>query len=161
MTNACVPVEVSRRIEAAPAAIFELLRHPARHAEFDGSGMLRGANEDSVVSAVGDSFTMKMSNDDMGEYEITNHVVEYDENRRIVWEPVLSASSRDEDRDGIGHRLGHWWGYALTPDGADATVVTEMFDCSAAPDWLRSAVDDGRGWLDAMSSSLEKLAAIV
>ena len=41
-----------------------------------------------VISGVGDVFTMKMHNDEMGDYEMANHVVEYEPNRRIGWEPV-------------------------------------------------------------------------
>ena len=35
-------IEVSRRIEATPARIFEIVANPHRHQDFDGSGMLRG-----------------------------------------------------------------------------------------------------------------------
>jgi hypothetical protein len=36
-------VEVSRRIEAPAAFIFEIVANPQRHTEFDGFDMLRGA----------------------------------------------------------------------------------------------------------------------
>jgi hypothetical protein len=50
----------------------------------------------------------------MGDYEITNHVLDYQRNRRIGWEPVLSAASRAEDEADIGQRSGHRWVYELT-----------------------------------------------
>ena len=45
-------VEVSRRIEAPVALIFEVLADPQRHMDFDGSGMLRGAALDRPISGV-------------------------------------------------------------------------------------------------------------
>ena len=54
------PIEVSRRIEAPAALIFEILANPQRHVDFDGSDMLRGAVLDRPISGVGDTFTMKM-----------------------------------------------------------------------------------------------------
>jgi hypothetical protein len=54
------PVEVSRRIEAPAAAIFGVLASPQRHTEFDGSGMLRGAEPEAPITGVGDTFTMRM-----------------------------------------------------------------------------------------------------
>jgi hypothetical protein len=89
------PVSVSRRIEA-PAAI----------------------------SGSGDTFTVRMHNAEMGDYEITNHVVEYRRDRRIGWEPVLSAASRAQDAADIGERSGHRWIYELTPAGPGATILT-------------------------------------
>ncbi len=60
MTEETKRVEVSRRIEASAALIFEILANPPRHMEFDGSGMLRGAVLERSISDVGDAFTMKM-----------------------------------------------------------------------------------------------------
>jgi len=42
-------------------------------------------------------------------------VVDYELNRRIGWEPVLEAASREEDQAGIGDRAEHRWSYAFTP----------------------------------------------
>jgi hypothetical protein len=44
--------------------------------------MLREAPRDVVLSGVGDVFAMKMHNDEMGDYEMSNEVVEYELNRR-------------------------------------------------------------------------------
>ena len=66
--------------------------HSANHPLIDGSGMLREAPSDVVLSRVGDVFTMKMHNDEMGDYEMSNQVVEYELNRRIGWEPVLPSA---------------------------------------------------------------------
>jgi hypothetical protein len=93
----------------------------------------------------------------MGDYEMSNHVVEYELNKCVVWEPVMSAVSRAEDMGDIGERAGHRWGYQLEPDGPDATVVTEIFDCTQAPEWLRTAIDNGNRWLAGMTATLERL----
>ena len=60
MSEEIKPLEVSRRIEAPAAPIFEILANPERHMDFDGSDMLRGAVLDRPISNVGDTFTMKM-----------------------------------------------------------------------------------------------------
>jgi hypothetical protein len=53
----------------------------------DGSGMLRGAVSGAVISGVGDVFVMKTYYSEPGDYEMNNHVVEFEPNRRIGWEP--------------------------------------------------------------------------
>jgi hypothetical protein len=45
----------------------------------------------------------------------------------------------------------------LSPEGPDATTVTETFDCTRSPNDLRDAVKEGEGWRDAMTESLVKL----
>jgi len=61
MTEESKPVEVSRRIKAPPALIFEILANLQRHMDFDGSDMLRGAVFNRPISEVGDTFIMKMN----------------------------------------------------------------------------------------------------
>lgn len=71
---------------------------------------------------------------------LANHVVVFEHNRRIGWEPVLKAASRPEDQADIGDRSEHRWTYELTPLVPESTLVTETYDCSRAPEWLRKAV---------------------
>ncbi len=52
----CQPVTVSRRIKAAAGDIFRVLADPRRHLDIDGSGMLRGAVSEVMISGVGDVF---------------------------------------------------------------------------------------------------------
>jgi len=153
----CDPVAVSRRIDASARDIFEVLADPASHPRLDGSGMLRECASDSVITGIGDVFVMRMHNAEMGDYEITNHVVDYELNRRIGWEPVLSGASRADDAQDIGTRNGHRWAYELTASEPGVTVVTEIFDCSGSPAWLRGAVANGNRWVEAMTKSLERL----
>ena len=87
---------------------------------------------------------MTMHNDEMGDYEMANHVIEYEPGRRIGWEPVLKAASRPEDQADIGDRSEpHRWSFEFTALGLASTLVTETYDCTRAPDWLRKAVKDG------------------
>jgi uncharacterized protein YndB with AHSA1/START domain len=154
--DTCQPVSVSRTIEVPAEKLFDFLAHPANHPLIDGSGMLREC-PGGVISGVGDVFTMKMRNDEMGDYEMSNHVVEYEPGRRIGWEPVLRAASRPEDQADIGDRSEHRWTYELTPLGARSTMVTETYDCTRAPEWLRKAVKGGARWNASMTATLEKL----
>ena len=149
--------EVSRRIEAPAAQIFKILANPQRHVDFDGSGMLRGAVEDHPISDVGDTFTMKMHR--LGDdYLMLNYVVEFEPDRRIVWEPAPGDPSRAEDNDpsNVGIPAGYRWGYILTPDGDDATVVTEVFDSGPLPEDL---LLDGGAWINGTNTVLESMAA--
>jgi len=38
--------------------------------------------------------------------------------------------------------------------------VTEIYDCSRAPEWLRRAVKGGARWIDSMTATLGKLDAL-
>jgi hypothetical protein len=151
------PVSVSRRIQAPAADLFAVLADPARHPAIDGSGMLREAGGTALISGVGDVFSMSMHNAEMGDYEMSNLVVEFEQDRRIGWEPELKAATRPEDQDGIGDHGGHRWSFELTPVAPDVTVVTEIYDCTKSPQWLRIAVKGGQRWVASMTTTLEKL----
>jgi hypothetical protein len=158
-------VEVSRRMAAPAAHIFEILSNPQRHMDFDGSDMLRGAVLDHPLSEVGDTFTMKMHR--LGDdYLMLNYVVEFEPDRRLFWEPAPGDPSRAENDDPakVGIPAGYRWGYILAPDGDDATIVTEVFDYGPLPEDLLS---DGGTWInghnsmrESMKASLERLEKI-
>ena len=152
------PVRVSRRIAAPAADIFQVLANPRRHLEIDGSGMLRGAVSDAVVMGVGAVFTMRMYYSEYGDYEMDNHVVEFEQDRRIGWEPWAGRGHPDTAPNSTAEaRWGHVWSYELIPDGPDATIVTEIFDCSRAPEEERGDIDDGKIWVESMAETLERL----
>jgi len=154
------PVRVSRRIEAEPSVIFAALADPGRHEEFDGSGMVRSAVNDSLITAVGDQFEMNMYFDRLGgDYKMINRVVEFLPDRRIAWEPA-PGDERSAGEIEIGSRVGHRWSFELEPDGEGATVVTEIYDCSEAPADLRAGMDDGRSWEPSMVRTLDRLDEI-
>ncbi|HEX4213727.1 MAG TPA: SRPBCC family protein [Candidatus Dormibacteraeota bacterium] len=151
----CKPVRVSRRVGAPAANIFRILADPRRHPEFDGSEMLRGAVSGAVIAGVGEVFVMRMHAAHLGDYEMNNHVVEYEPDRRIGWEP---ESGRGHPR--AGSAWGQRWSFELTPDGPTDTVVTEIYDCCRVPEEERAPMEDGRVWIDTMTRTLERLDAL-
>jgi uncharacterized protein YndB with AHSA1/START domain len=146
----CKPVLVSRRIEAPAADIFKLLADPERHPEFDGSEMLRSGASNKVIVGVGDVFVTKMYFAAMGDYEMHNRVVAFEPDRCIAWEPGNPELARNGSR----------WRFDLAPDGPNATVVTETYDCTDSPEEVRDAVENGNAWLTGMTKTLERLAML-
>ncbi len=158
MTDENKPVKVSRRIEAPAAAIFEILANPRRHMDFDGSGMLRGVVLERSISEVGDTFTMKMHR--LGDdYLMLNYVVEFEPDRRIFWEPSPGdLATAGGNKSEVGIPAGYRWGYILAPDGENATVVTEVFNCGPGENrWILSR--EGGGWINGTNSVLESMTA--
>lgn len=151
-------IEVSRRIEAPAATIFQILASPQNHVKFDGSDMLRSAVDDHLISGVGDTFRMKMHR--LGrDYSMVNYVVEFEPDRRIAWEPApgdLSTAGGDPSRVGIP--AGYRWGYVLTPDSDDAAIVTEVFDCGSEENGWILRREDG-AWINGITSVLESMTA--
>jgi uncharacterized protein YndB with AHSA1/START domain len=160
MSTATGRIEVTRRIEAPARLVFGVIADPAQHPSYDGTGMVRDGTGNEVVGAVGDGFRTRMHNDDMGDYEMENLVVAFEQDRHIAWEPMLVKAGREEDENMVGNRAGHRWGYELTDTGEGATDVTAYFDCSAAPEWLRRVLRDGERWRDPMATSLDRLAKL-
>ncbi len=160
-------VEVTRRIEAAPGPLFEILATPQRHKDFDGSEMIRGAVTDRTISGVGETFTMKMHR--LGrDYLMINRVVDFEAERRIFWEPApgdIETAGGDASR--VGVPSGYRWGYILAPESDYVTLVTEVFDCGPEENHWILQKDDG-SWINgansvlrSMAETLEKLEALV
>ena len=159
-------IEVSLTIAESAHTIFEILASPQRHHEFDGSDMLRGTVVSSRLREVGDTFTMKMLR--LGrDYIMVNHVVEFEEDRRIIWAPApgdLDTAGGDPAR--IGVPAGYRWGYTLIPHNDESTEVKELFDCGTeANRWILER--DGGSWIngsstivDNMTATLARLAAL-
>ncbi|WP_199253432.1 SRPBCC family protein [Mycolicibacterium mengxianglii] len=117
-------IEVRRTIAAAPADVFAVLCDPQGHVAIDSSGMLQAATGEPVT-AVGDEFVVHMDREalndfpDMGRYDVTVRITEYEQDRLIAW-TILGQ---------IKPPIGHVYGYRLDPDG-DATTVTSFYDWS-------------------------------
>jgi len=47
-----------------------------------------------------------------------------------------------------------------TPLASGSTLVTKIYDCSNAPEWLRNAVKGGARWIASMTATLETLDAL-
>jgi hypothetical protein len=151
-------LEVSRRIEAPATLIFGILADPQRHRDFDGSDMLRETVVNHPISGVGDTFTVKMNR--LGrEYLMINHVVVFEADRRIVWEPAPGdVPTAGGDPSKVGIPAGYRWGYRLTPDGEDATVVTEVFDCGSEENRQTLLREDGQ-WINGSNSLVQSMTA--
>jgi uncharacterized protein YndB with AHSA1/START domain len=108
------------RVVAAPAQeVFALLADPRRHREIDGSGTLRETVDGPPRLHRGARFGMRMRLG--GPYEMTNTVVEFEEGRRIAWQP---RPSNRVAALAIGGRI---WRYELEPvEGG--TRVRETWD---------------------------------
>jgi hypothetical protein len=130
-------------VAAAPAVVFAVLADPRRHAEFDGSGTVRGVLSGPDRLGPGARFGMTMR---WGlPYRISNTVVEFDEGRRIAWR----------------HFGRHVWRYELEPV-AGGTRVTETFDYTPArsPRALELAGAPQRN-LRSIRATLDRLADLL
>jgi hypothetical protein len=116
-------IEVERAIAAEPGAIFEILRSPEGHVQIDASGMLMSSSGEAA-SAVGDTFVVHMDRDalndfDLGEYDVTVVISEFEQDRRIAW--TIDGT--------IQPPIGQVYGYRLEPiEGG--TTVTSFYDWS-------------------------------
>ena len=166
MTESTRSVEVSRRIEASPERIFDVLARPQRHADFDGSRMVTGAVEAHRISGVGERFTTTMHR--LGrDYEMINHVVEFEKNRAVAWEPSPGdLDTAGDDPAKIGVPAGYRWGFRLVPESETLTLVTEFFDCGTEGNqWILE--QEGGSWINghnpvigSMERTLELLESI-
>lgn len=155
------PVSVSRRIGAPADEIFQVLADPRNHLALDGSGMLRDVASGAVLGGVGDVFVMRMYFSELGDYQMINHVVEFEPGRRIGWEPEAGRGHPNaEPGADRPARWGQRWSFELSPEGPDATTVTEIFDCSQVPEDQRADIDYGKIWVQAMAETLERLDAL-
>ena len=113
-------VSASREIAATPERIFELIADPAAQPRWDGNDNLDEAPAGQRVRRAGDVFTMTITTGSVRE----NHVVEFEEARRIAWHPSE-----------VGHRQpGHLWRWELEPLGDSRTLVTHTYDWSRLTD---------------------------
>jgi uncharacterized protein YndB with AHSA1/START domain len=113
-------VSASREIAASTNRIFELIADPAQQPLWDGNDNLAKAEPGQRVRSLGDIFTMTLTGGDIRE----NHVVEFEEGRRIAWLP--SESGRRPP--------GHLWRWELEPLDETRTRVIHTYDWSRLTD---------------------------
>jgi uncharacterized protein YndB with AHSA1/START domain len=116
-------VSASREIAAGPERIFELIADPAQQPRWDGNDNLAVAPEGQRVRQPGDVFAMTLT---MGAIR-ENHVVEFDEGRRIAWMPAEPGRRPP----------GHLWRWLLEPAGPSRTRVTCTYDWTRLTDETR------------------------
>jgi uncharacterized protein YndB with AHSA1/START domain len=138
-------VSATREIAAGPGRIFELIADPAQQPRWDGNENLAGAPAGQRVRRAGDAFTMTLTGGDVRE----NHVVEFEEGRRIAWTPAEPGQGPP----------GHLWRWELEPAGASRTRVTHTYDWTRLTDEARfpraEATTAGK-----LRASLDLLAAL-
>ena len=138
-------VSASREIAAGPEPIFELIADPAAQPRWDGNDNLAAAPAGQRVRRAGDVFTMTLTRGSIRE----NHVVEFDEGRRIAWMPAEPGRARP----------GHLWRWELEPAGASRTRVTCTYDWTRLTDETR--LPRARATTaDRLRASLDRLAAL-
>jgi hypothetical protein len=100
-----------------------------------------------------------MHNPVMLDYEMTNDVVEYERDRRLAWESVITAVTLPEDEPAINDYLGQRWTYELEPIDSRTTLVTETYsiDSTKMPKFLLIQLRNGEYWVEAMTKTLENL----
>jgi uncharacterized protein YndB with AHSA1/START domain len=138
-------ISVSREIAATPERIFELIADPAKQPTWDGNDNLDEAQAGQRVRGAGDVFTMKLTTGSVRE----NHVVEFEEARRIAWHPSE-----------VGRRQpGHLWRWELEPVSDSRTLVTHTYDWTLLTDSNR--LPRARSTTpDKLKASLDRLAAL-
>ena len=141
-------VSVERVINAPPDVIFALLADPSRHQDFDGSGSVRDAKEQPERLRLGSTFGMSMKM--VVPYSMVNEVVEFEQDRRIAWQPRMRALAWLSG--------GRVWRYELEPvDGG--TRVTETWDISKEKSraFIRSGGKKARRDMEATLARIQEI----
>jgi uncharacterized protein YndB with AHSA1/START domain len=135
----------SREIAASADRIFEFIADPAQQPLWDGNDNLAEAQPGQRVRGEEDVFTMTLTGGNIRE----NHIVEFEEGRRIAWLP--SEPGRRPP--------GHLWRWELEPLTESRTRVTHTYDWSQLTDENRLP-RARRTTPDRLRASLDRLAEI-
>lgn len=139
-------VSTSAIVDAPAEEVFEQIADPARQPAWDGNDNLVSSAQGQRVRAVGDvfiTFTTKGN-------ERHNHVVEFEEGRRIAWRPA--------DRD--APPFGHLWRWELQPLDDGRTEVTHTYDWTELTDETRFARARSTT-SDRLQASVDRLAELL
>lgn len=145
MSESARVVSATRDIAAGAQRIFELIADPSLQPSWDGNDNLAAAEPGQRVHRVGDAFTMTLT---LGTVRL-NHVVEFDEGRRIAWRPSELGKTPP----------GHLWRWELTPMSETRTSVTHTYDWTALSDPDRLARAQATT-AERLRASIDRLAAI-
>ena len=118
-------VKATREVAAGAEVIFALIADPSQQPQWDGNDNLAEAPMGQRIRAAGEVFTMVLTGGKVRE----NHVVEFEEGRRIAWRPA----------DPGQRPAGHLWRWELEPAGESTTLVTHTYDWSQLTDENRFA----------------------
>jgi len=138
-------VSASRDVAAGAGVIFELIADPEQQPRWDGNDNLAQAAPGQRIHSVGEAFTMATTKGNIRE----NHVVEFNEGRRIAWKPAEPGQEP----------FGHLWRWELEPIDASHTRVTHTYDWTELTD--ESRFPRARATTaDRLGASLDRLAAL-
>ncbi len=139
-------VSAHREIAAGAGRIFELIADPAQQPRWDGNDNLGEAADGQRVHAAGEVFTMTNRRGSVRE----NHVVEFDEGRRIAWKPAEPGQQP----------IGQLWRWTLEPLDSSRTLVTHTYDWTQLTDETRLARARATT-AESLLRSIDRLAALV
>ncbi|MFE9328401.1 SRPBCC family protein [Nocardia sp. NPDC052278] len=139
-------VAASREIAASAEQIFELIADPSQQPRWDGNDNLAAAPVGQRVHSVGDVFTMTTTNNGIVR---ENHVVEFEEGRRIAWLPAEPGQQPP----------GHLWRWEIESMGEARTRVTHTYDWSHLTDEKRFPRARATT-ADKLRASLDRLAEL-
>ena len=117
-------ITLEQDADSPAASLFAVLVDPRRHVELDGSGMLRSAEDATVIDHVDQVFSMAMHYPSLGDYITDNRVLEFAPDRRLVW----TTGRRGQPPAGVR------WGWELTPLDEAHTRVVHTYDWSQVTD---------------------------
>jgi uncharacterized protein YndB with AHSA1/START domain len=138
-------VSASREVGAPSESIFELIADPRQQPRWDGNDNLVEAGPGQRARTIGDVFTMTTTKGNVRE----NHVVEFDEGRRIAWKPAEPGQEPP----------GHLWRWELERLDESRTRVIHTYDWTNLTDENR--LPRARATTaDKLQASLDRLAAL-
>jgi len=138
-------VSASCEMAAGAEQIFELIADPTQQPRWDGNDNLAEATPGQRIRAVGEVFAMTTTKGNVR----ANHVVEFDEGRRIAWRPAEPGQEPP----------GHLWRWELEPIDSSHTRVTHTYDWTQLTDETRFPRARATT-ADKLRTSLDRLAAL-
>jgi uncharacterized protein YndB with AHSA1/START domain len=138
-------VSASRVMASAAHQIFELIADPAQQPRWDGNDNLAEARAGQRVRGAGEVFIMTLTKGNVRE----NHVVEFEEGRRIAWLPSEPGQQPP----------GQLWRWELECMDEAHTRVTHTYDWSGLTDEKRFARARATT-AEKLQASLDRLAAL-
>ncbi len=138
-------VSASCEMAAGAEQIFELIADPTQQPRWDGNDNLAEAPPGQRIRAVGEVFAMTTTKGNVR----ANHVVEFDEGRRIAWRPAEPGQEPP----------GHLWRWELEPIDSSHTRVTHTYDWTQLTDETRFPRARATT-ADKLRTSLDRLAAL-
>jgi len=122
-----------------------LIADPAEQPRWDGNDNLSFADPGQRVTAAGQMFVMTTTKGNVRE----NHVVEFEEGRRIAWLPAEPGQQPP----------GHLWRWELEPIDEQTTRVTHTYDWTNLTDEQRFARARATT-SDKLQASIDRLGAL-